>query len=73
MKLTFWIARCLDDVSVYDIKSKTKKECMEQLKHYPIESYDKPIKVTLEYKDGFDLMQGITGESGLVHSLLRVK
>ena len=59
MRLTYWIAVCLDDSEVYNIRKKTKREVVETLnQHYKGGvGYGKPRKVTVEYEDNFDLME----------------
>jgi len=61
-KLTYWVARCKDDSEHYNIRTKTQKECFQLLKEANPGSYDPPKKVTLEYKDAFDLMHQCTSE-----------
>ena len=67
MKLTFWYARCEDDGDCYSIRERTKKEAL-RVKARSHGNYGEVEKVVLEYSDGFDLMDGVAGESG-VHTL----
>lgn len=64
MRLTYWIAVCLDDSEVYNIRKKTKREVVETLnQHYKGGvGYGKPRKVTVEYEDNFDLMEQCMSE-----------
>jgi len=65
MKLTYWVATCLNDHPCYSIRKKTKKEVVAEIAaHYNPADYSEPKKVTVEYDDAFDLMsQCIDGES----------
>jgi hypothetical protein len=64
MRLTYWIAVCLNDSEVYNIRKKTKREVVETLnQHYQGGvGYGKPRKVTVEYEDNFDLMEQCMAE-----------
>ncbi len=65
MKLTYWYRECLHDSDVYSIREKTKKEALRVVdEHCNPEDYGPPIKVTVEYDDGFDLMKECSGEGG---------
>lgn len=68
MKLTFWYAACLSDGDCYSIRARTKKEAQRQVKLYDHNQWGEVEKVVLEYSDGFELMDGVAGESG-VHAL----
>jgi len=59
MKLIYWIARVRNDNPCYDIRTKTKVECLERMKDYGEgweNNYEMPKKVTVEYASAFDLM-----------------
>lgn len=66
MKLTYWKAECLHDAACYDIRTKTKKECLAQIKAQSWdterEQYGKPEKVILEFADSFHLMDCLLSE-----------
>lgn len=64
MKLTYWKAESLDDNDCYSIRTKTKNECIEQVaSRWNSQNFSTPRKVTVEYTDGFDLLdQCLTGE-----------
>ena len=63
MKLTYWIAECLNDSSAYNIRCTTKREVKERLAdHYDPDGYGPVRKVTVEYNNAFDLMQVCLGE-----------
>jgi hypothetical protein len=63
MKLTYWIAECLDDHKCYNIRAKTKKEVVNILNNgYDMTSFSEPRKVTVEYGDAFDLMRRCLSE-----------
>ena len=64
MKLTYWIAECLDDSHVYNIRARTRREVVAALASYDVASYGPPKKVTFEYRDGFDLMNECLREGG---------
>ena len=62
MKLTYWYAQAKTDSNCYSIRAKTRKACYQELeawseRRYEWEKfYNKPVKVEVEYKDAFDLM-----------------
>ncbi len=64
MKLTYWIAESLNDHKCYGIRGKTKKDVQERLDEWDkdagytsvTEAFGPVKKVTVEYRDGFDLM-----------------
>jgi hypothetical protein len=62
MKLTYWIAECLDDSRHYTVKAKTKKEVEAMLAERDRSNFGPVKKVTVEYSDGFDLMAKCSGE-----------
>jgi hypothetical protein len=65
MKLTYWMAECLNDSSAYNLRAKTKREVVAMLdEHWDRSSYGPPRKVTVEYADGFDLMAECLSEGG---------
>jgi hypothetical protein len=60
-KLTYWIAKRTNDSNCYSLRAKTKKECQEQIDKAIADGLDKddfdaPKKVSIEYRDAFDLM-----------------
>jgi len=67
MQLSYWISPCLNDSSAYSIRAKTKKEVVAQMKERNEEAdgcrYGPVKKVTIEYKDAFDLMLACSDES----------
>ena len=69
MKLTYWVANCLDDSPVYSIRRKTRKAVLEALddENYDRSSYGKPKKVSIEYRDAFDLMDLCLSGEGRAH------
>jgi hypothetical protein len=50
------MAECLDDNPVYNLRAKTKREIKERLKTFEEGTYGEARKVTVNYRDGFDLM-----------------
>ena len=62
-KLTYWCAPCLDDSSVYNIRTKTKKEAQAIIDSGVYGSnYGTIEKVEVHYKDAFDLVCKTLGE-----------
>ena len=59
MRLTYWVAMCRNDSDRYSLRAKTKKEVEAMLSSgsYRPTDFDPPKKVTVEYTDGFDLLQ----------------
>jgi len=64
MKLTYWRAACKNDSSSYDIRTKTKKECLKQLEFFKPWEFEKPEKIIIEFKDNFHLLDSCLGENG---------
>ncbi len=66
-KLTYWIAHTKTDSDVYSVRAKTRKEVKTQVAAmWNSEEYSAPNKVTIEYKDAFDLMHlCISTEGGI--------
>jgi len=64
-KLTYWIAKQNDDHRCYDIRAKTKREVLAKMKEQNYKAWEKPIKVTIEYKNAFDLMSQCMSEGSL--------
>ena len=58
MKLTYWVADYLIDSACYSIRAKTRREVIAEVAAaYRPESYSKPRKVVVEYRDAFDLLE----------------
>ena len=66
MKLVYWCAPCRDDGAAYNIRARTRKEANEKRVEFGVERFDKPTKVTIEYKNAFDLIDHALGEGGIV-------
>jgi len=66
MKLTYWKAERLDDADAYSIREKTRKAALAKLAEYEDTDYGVRfgplVKVTLDYSDGFELMECLLGE-----------
>lgn len=66
MKLTYWYSKCPDDSDVYSVRTRTKKEAKRLVDTMNAErSHSKwpdPRKVTVEYRDSFDLMESCSME-----------
>ena len=66
-KLTYWCAPCLDDSSVYNIRTKTKKEAQAIIDSGVYGSnYGAIQKVEVRYKDAFDLVRMAMGEGSIL-------
>lgn len=84
MKLTYWVADCLDDSRCYSIRGKTRKEVLAELAKEGLQltepedeedepcyhdscgrKYGVPRKITVEYKNGFDLLCQALCEGGI--------
>lgn len=55
-KLTYWFCESLSDSSVYNIRTKSKKEAVEERIKRGEEYYTKPVKHEINYKNAFDLL-----------------
>jgi hypothetical protein len=56
-KLVYWVAPCLCDSPIYNIRAKTKKACEAQVNQSTDPtSYGPIVKHVIEYKDAFDLI-----------------
>jgi len=67
MRLTYWHIQCNDDADCYSIRARTKRAALaEAAQHWNTDSFDVDSvhKVTVEYTDGFDLLDQCTGEGG---------
>jgi hypothetical protein len=59
MKLTYWMAYRKNDSSCFNVRAKTKKECLRILECHDKnwdEDYEAPKKVVVAFKDSFDLL-----------------
>ena len=66
MKLTYWCARQDDDLTCYNIRTRTKKECLATIKaSWQPHIYSAPFKMTIEYADSFSLLEQCLSESGV--------
>jgi hypothetical protein len=68
--LTYWVAKINDDHRCYNIRTKTKKECLALVAASVGDGgkwasrFETPKKVTVSYADGFDLMDMCLNEGG---------
>ena len=65
MKLSYWHIQHESDSNAYSIRARTKKAALEfAAKHWNNTDYsiDNVKKVTVEYDDGFDLMEQCLSE-----------
>jgi hypothetical protein len=65
MKLTYWCCNQTTDHQCYNLRARTKKEVLAMKKDHGGSGYSQPFKVTVEYKDAFDLMNQCMGEGSL--------
>lgn len=66
-KLTYWYARCEDDSNAYSVRERTKRAAVrarEELRKGGAK-YGPVFKVTVPYKDAFDLLKSALGEGGV--------
>ena len=71
MKLTYWTAPCLNDSDAYSLRYKTRKEAVQKLRECIAENDGDacdaglgPVRrVTIEYRDAFDLLLECSDES----------
>lgn len=64
MKLTYWVCAHLTDNDCYSIVARTKREAEEKRAAEGEDRYEPAAKCVIVYKDGFDLMETVTGEGG---------
>ncbi len=62
MKLTYWHAPCLNDSRAYSVRARTKKSAKAIIAYQGSENFGELEKVTVEYIDGFDLMDKCSNE-----------
>lgn len=64
MTLTYWVADALKDSRAYSIRCRTRRECRAVVAAQGeyAKGYDAPRKVTVTYKDAFDLVNRALGE-----------
>ena len=61
-KLTYWVAPRLSDSSVYNIRTKTKREAQALRQQWGASDYGPVTKVEVEYDGAFDLMHQCLSE-----------
>lgn len=64
MKLTYWIADCLDDSKAYSIRAKTRKEVNANCAAWGAARFAEPRKIEIQYTDALDLARQLLGEGG---------
>ena len=64
MKLKLWIATQNEDSSCYNLIAKTKKELLKKIAANSHTQYDEIAQVEATFKDAFDMVDWVTGESG---------
>ena len=66
MKLSYWYSRCPNDSDAYSVRMKTRRGALEAIARSPDpETWPVPRKVTVEYRDSFDLMTNCVDEGRL--------
>jgi hypothetical protein len=65
MKLTYWIANCLDDSPAYSIRRRTRREVSAELAERGDGDYGEPHKITVKYDSAFDLLKRCLGEGAI--------
>jgi hypothetical protein len=72
MKLTYWCSENLSDHRCYNLRAKTKKELVRKLQEeydWDKDNYSEPFKVTVVYKNAFDLMEQCNSEGGIENDI----
>lgn len=62
--LTFWLAEQHDDHNCYNVIARTKRDCLAQVAQRPHMTFAPPRKVSITYRDAFDLFDMATSEGG---------
>ncbi len=65
-KLTYWCVPIKTDNACYNIRAKTKRDALAQVKEYSHHEWGEIEKVEVYYDDSFDLMCQAMGEGGLL-------
>lgn len=65
MKLIYWYAAIETDADCYSVRERTKREAKAKVAELSHHTFGPVTKVTVEYRDGFDLLQQCTGEGGI--------
>ncbi len=63
-KFSYWHAQHLTDVPAYNVRAKTKREALALKREIGPQEYGPVEKVTVEYRDTFDLIEKCLGEGG---------
>lgn len=58
MRLVYWVAKVKWEDQIYSLRARTKKEILAlfRAKKYNKAEYFKPVRIEMEYENGFDLM-----------------
>jgi len=64
VKLVYWCCAHLTDSHAYSIRARTRREAMARRAAQP-EDFGQPTKVTVTYRDAFDLIDQALGEGGI--------
>lgn len=68
MRITYWVAECLNDSRVYSIRAETRREC-KALKAQRDEDGGAQVgevhKVQVDYSGAFDLLRQCLDEGGI--------
>ena len=66
MKLTYWYCEHLTDADCYAVREPTLRQAKRvAAEYYAPGDLAAPVKVIIEYRNAFDLLEQCTGEGGL--------
>jgi len=65
MKLTYWIAEIETDHQAYNVRAKTRREAKAMVAERDWQDYGPVRKITVEYRNAFDLIERALGEGGI--------
>jgi hypothetical protein len=67
MKLVYWCCASLRDSPAYSIRTRTRREATAERAKLGehAKDYGTPVKITVEYRDAFDLVTQALGEGGI--------
>lgn len=63
--LEYWVCPCLDDRPAYSIRARTREEARRLRAQCGASRYAPPRRVTVVYRDSFDLILKALGEGGI--------
>jgi len=65
MKLTYWVADCLNDSKCYNLRAMTRKEIQSKRAEYDEGSFGPPRKIEVHYDNALDLVAQCLGEGNI--------